>query len=93
MTKLEFAQKLENYVKKQKQTKLFYFIFGIILTIFAFIPETVLFLSERMFGFSSPAFAVFGGLCFGKAWDINSGTEEHELLVIALDLLSDAKNT
>jgi hypothetical protein len=40
------------------------------------------------FGFTSSKFAVLGGLCLAKAWNIKIGTEEHELLINALDLLS-----
>jgi len=93
MTKLEFANKLEIYLKKQNKDKVIYFILGLVFIIFTFIPQVALFFSESMFGFTSAAFSVFGGLCLGKAWHLKSGTEEHELLINAMDLLSSSKDT
>ncbi len=87
MTKLEFAGKLEKYQKKQIRSKWEYFILSIVFLIFTFIPSSILLLSDNMFGLTSPAFAILGGLCLGKAWNIKRGTEEHKLLINALELL------
>tara|TARA_R110000772_G_scaffold11927_5_gene36967 strand:- start:1628 stop:1942 length:315 start_codon:yes stop_codon:yes gene_type:complete len=93
MTKLEFADKLETYYKKQTMNKWLFFTFGVVLITFVFMPSIILSIDENMFGFTSTTLAIFGGLLLGKAWDIKRGTEEHELLVNALDLLSDNKDT
>lgn len=93
MTKLEFANKLEKYHKKQTVNKWLFFIFGIVFITFVFIPGIILSIDENMFGFTSTTLAVFAGLCLGKAWDIKRGSEEHELLVNALDLLSANNDT
>ena len=87
MTKLEFAEKLEKYQKTQMRSKWEYFILGIVFLIFTFIPSTILFLSDDMFGLSSPAFAILSGLSLRKAWGIKRGTEEHDLLINALELI------
>lgn len=88
MTKLEFAIKLEKYEKKQRRSKWEYLGFGIMFLIITFVPSSILYFDDNMFGFTSSAFAVLGGLCLAKAWNIKRGTEEHELLINALDLLS-----
>ena len=93
MTKLEFASKLERYEKKQRRSKWEFFVIGIIFLIFTFIPSSILYFDENMFGFTSAAFVVIAGLCLSKAWDIKRGTEEHELLVNALELLSASNDT
>lgn len=88
MTKVEFANKLEAYLKKQNRLKITHLILGVIFILFAFLPQTALFFSETMFGYTQSAFAVFAGLCLGKAWQIKTGSDEHELLVNAMELLS-----
>ena len=93
MTKLEFADKLEKYYKKQTMNKWLLFILGVVFTTFVFVPSIILSIDENMFGFTSTTLAVFAGLCLGKAWDIKRGSEEHELLVNALDLLSANNDT
>lgn len=93
MTKLEFADKLEKYYKKQTMNKWLFFILGVVFIAFVFMPSIILAIDENMFGLTSTTLAVFAGLCLGKAWDIKRGSEEHELLVNALDLLSTNNDT
>ncbi|MBA6262217.1 hypothetical protein [Colwellia sp. Bg11-12] len=93
MTKSEFATKLVKYEKKQTRTKWVYFILGIPLVIFAFIPNVDVFINESLFWLPSMFFACAGGFYLSKAWDIKVGTEEHELLIDALNLLSDETDT
>jgi hypothetical protein len=88
VTKLELSKKIDKYVKKQKIYKWVYCILGTIFTVFAFIPSTIMFFDENMFGLPPVMFAIFGGGYLYKAWDIIRGNEEHELLINALDLLS-----
>ena len=93
MTNLEFADKLEKYYKKQTMNKWLFFILGVVFIALVFMPSIILSINDNMFGFTSTTLAVFAGLCLGKAWDIKRGSEEHELLVNALDLLSANKET
>tara|TARA_R110000737_G_scaffold205961_2_gene224434 strand:- start:5161 stop:5442 length:282 start_codon:yes stop_codon:yes gene_type:complete len=93
MTKLEFAEKLENYEKQQQRSKRLYFLIGVVCLILVFVPEVALFLDASMFGFTSVMLSIFGGIFLGKAWQIQSGTEEKELLINALELLSSANET
>ncbi|MBC3765691.1 hypothetical protein [Neptunicella marina] len=93
MTKLEFATKLEKYEKKQRRSKWEYFVIGLVFLMFTFIPSSILYFDENMFGFTSTTFAILAGLCLSKAWDIKRGTEEHELLINALELLSTSNDT
>tara|TARA_R110000737_G_scaffold206442_1_gene224771 strand:+ start:624 stop:905 length:282 start_codon:yes stop_codon:yes gene_type:complete len=93
MTKLEFAEKLENYEKKQQLSKRLYFVIGLVCLILVFVPEVALLLDASDFGYTSVVFSVFGGIFLGKAWQIQSGTEEKELLVNALELLSSDDKT
>lgn len=88
VTKLEFLIKIEKYEKKQKIYKWGYCILGIFFTAFAFIPSTIMFFDENMFGLRPIIFAILGGGYLNKTWGIIRGTEEHELLINALDLLS-----
>jgi hypothetical protein len=88
VTKLEFALKLEKYEKKQKRDKWAYFIIGIIFIIFAFIPYAITFLDKSIIGLLPIGLAYIGGSYLKMAWNINRGTEEHELLINALDLIS-----
>lgn len=93
MNKMEFADKLEAYNKKQNQNKVFFLLLGLFFVLVTFVPQLAVFLNLEDLGFTSSAFSVFGGLCLGKAWHLRSGTEEHELLINAMDLLSSNKNT
>ena len=88
MTKLEFAIKLEKYEKSQKQDKWMYFGLALVLFILAFVPSVTLYFDSIMFGFSSTSLTIFGALSLGKARSIQKGTEEHELLIDAINLLS-----
>jgi hypothetical protein len=88
VTKLEFSIKLEEYNKKQNRYKWGYALVGIVLTTFAFFPNIIMFFNEDMFGLPSIIFAVFGGYYLNKAWCIIRGTQEHELLIHALNLLT-----
>ena len=92
MTKLEFAERLESYEKKQQHSKRIYFVLGLLCLIFIFIPAGTLPLNEGMLDVISTTLPIFGGFLIGKAWHIQSGTEEKILLVNALELLaSDTK--
>ena len=93
MTKSEFATKLVKYEKRQKRTKWVCFIIGVPLVIFAFIPNVNLFINENLLWLPSMFLACLGGFYLNKAWDINVGTEEHELLIDAMNLLADEKGT
>ncbi|MFT5550334.1 MAG: apolipoprotein N-acyltransferase [Candidatus Azotimanducaceae bacterium] len=88
MTKLEFAIKLEEYEKRQRQDKWMYFGLAFVLFIFALVPSVILYFDAHMFGFSSTSFIILGVLSFSKARSIQKGTEEHELLINAIGLLS-----
>lgn len=92
MTKLEFADKLETYYKKQTINKWLFLILGVVFIVLVFMPSLALAFDEDMFGFSSTSLSIFAGLCFGKAWDIKRGSEEHELLVNALDLIANKED-
>ena len=88
MTKLDFAIKLEEYDKRQKQEKWMYFGVALVLFIIALVPSVMLYFDSIMFSFSSTSFTILGALSFGKARSIQKGTEEHELLIDAINLLS-----
>lgn len=88
MTKLEFAIKLEEYEKSQKQDKWMYFGLALVLFILALVPSVTLYFDSIMFGFSSTSLTILGALSLGKARSIQKGTEEHELLIDAINLLS-----
>ncbi|MCL1094867.1 hypothetical protein [Shewanella kaireitica] len=93
VTKLEFAEKLEKYQKKQIRSKWEHFIWGIVLIAFAFFPSIVPFLNGNSYHIISTAFAILAGLSLRKAWDIKRGTEEHELLIDALELIKAKSDT
>jgi hypothetical protein len=93
MTKLDFAIKLEQYNKKQNMEKWLFFFSGIIFIIFLFIPHIIFYLDEYSFVLNSNTLPIFAGICLGKASLIKRGTEEHELLINALDLLSANNDT
>ena len=93
MTKMEFAIKLEKYNKKQRVNMWAYLILGIVFIVFAFTPSITLYLNENNLGFTTSFLAVLGGLFLGKSGEIKRGTEEDELLINALDLLSRSNDT
>jgi len=88
MTKLDFAIKLEQYNKKQDMDKWLFFFSGLIFIVFLFVPNIISYLDEYSFVLNSNTLPIWAGICLGKALLINRGTEEHELLINALDLLS-----
>ena len=92
MTKLEFAVKLEEYQQRRNQKKWFPLLFGIIFWALVLFPELVLYIDGNMFGLNSVAFGLLGTLCLFKAWSYSDSTEEHSLLINALELLSSSRN-
>ena len=92
VNKTEFANKLERYQKRQNQTKITFFVFGILFLLLTFLPYISSFFDLLELGYTSTTFAIFAGLSLGKAWHIRNGTEEHELLIDAMALLSSSKN-
>ena len=90
MTKMEFAIKLEEYQKRHYQKKWFPLVFGIIFWAFVIFPTIPLYLDDNMFGLNSVAFSLLGTLCLLKAWSYHDVTEEHRLLIDALELIPTA---
>lgn len=93
MTKLKFAIKLEEYEKRQRRDKWIYFGLAFVLIIFALVPSVIVYFDANMFGFSATSFTILGVLSFSKARSIQKGTEEHELLINAIELLSVKNDT
>ncbi|MFT6507442.1 MAG: hypothetical protein ACI92O_003043 [Colwellia sp.] len=91
MTKLEFADKLEAYYKKQTINKWLFLILGVVFIVLVFTPSLALAFDDK-FGFGSGSLSFLVGLCLGKAWHIQRGSEEHELLVNALDLIANKED-
>jgi hypothetical protein len=91
MTKLEFADKLETYYKKQTINKWLFLILGVVFIVLVFMPSLSLAFYDK-FGFGSTSLPFLAGLCLGKAWHIQRGSEEHELLVNALYLIAKKEN-
>ncbi len=89
MTKLEFAIKLENYQKRRRKSKWEFYIIGIVSLALAFTPSSILYFNDSMFNY----FALLGVFYIFKALEITNGTEEQELLVNAIDLLSPKRET
>ncbi|NRD73898.1 hypothetical protein HQQ94_11765 [Shewanella sp. VB17] len=87
MTKLEFAVKLEKYQKRKRRSKWTFYSIAFVSLMFLVIPSSILNFNES----ESTFFMVMAVVYFLKASGITNGTEEQELLVNALDLLS-AKN-
>jgi hypothetical protein len=92
MTKLEFLNKLEEYQNRRNQKKWFPLFFGAVFWAFAVFPSIPMYLDETMFGLNSTTFGLLGTLCFLKAWSYSDITEEHLLLIDALELMKTSNN-
>ncbi len=92
MTKLEFAEKLEKYQQRRGKDKWISLLLGVFMWVFAFFPETIMYIDSNMFGLTAVSFFLLGALCFFKAWSYSETTEEHRRLIDALKLLSSPKN-
>lgn len=92
MTKLEFVNKLEDYQKRHYQKKWFPLFFGIVFWAFVVFPSIPMYLDDNMFGLNTVAFSLLGTLCLLKAWSYYDVTEEHLLLIDALEIMKTSNN-
>jgi hypothetical protein len=92
MTKLEFSNKLEEYQNRRNQKKWFPLFFGAVFWAFMIFPNVPMYLDENMFGLNAVAFGLLGTLCLLKAWSYSDVTEEHLLLIDALELIKTSNN-
>ncbi|GHF98061.1 hypothetical protein [Thalassotalea marina] len=92
MTKMEFANKVESYVKKQKRDKWTHLACAIISFIVAFFPEIFNVFDLTLEHSDTSGFLMLGGLFIGRFLQLNSPSAEDELLIDAMDLLAIKKS-